>query len=143
MIRGESVSLLVGALICVYFSATWLIDAPGSASEDQTAQWFLIDRIFVWTFRVIAGGLAIAGALASGGKAIAMLVATVFEAAFTLLAAAIGIETWLEARADGGSWDIFIIVFVILAFLSASGTARVWRLYRSSAGAGRMQGAGE
>jgi hypothetical protein len=130
-IQSQMLTFLIAAGICLYFGFSWLIDAPGSAGAEATKTWFAIDMAFRWCLRVVGAVFLIAAALAPTGQPFALLPALAAEGAFTLLMIVMGIETTLEARADG-HFDAFVILFLILAIVGVSSVKRLWTLWREA-----------
>lgn len=133
-IRGSAFGLLIGGAICLYFGFSWLIDAPGSASEQAAARWYAVDHAFQWALRVIGVAFLLGAAGAWTGQRWSALVSAAVEAAFALLMIAMAIESTLEARADG-AWDAFVILFGVLALISMSTAWRSWQLYAAAGAA--------
>lgn len=127
-IRGSALGLLIGGGVCLYIGFAWLLDAPGSASDEAAKAWFAVDQLFRWILRVTGILFLVAAAWAASGQRASMLLATLAEAGFALLMLAMAIESTLEARADG-TWDAFAILFAVLVVVGASAAKRSWRLY--------------
>ena len=127
-VRGAAFSLLIGGAICLYYGYSWLVDAPGSASEEATQSWFAVDWAFRWALRALGITFLAAAGLAFVGLGVSMILATVAEGGFGVLLSAIAIETFLEGRADN-SFDPMVILFVILAVFGFGAAKRSWELY--------------
>ncbi len=132
-IRAGALGALLAGGICLFFGFQWLIDAPGSASEQATPVWFAIDHVFQWALRVIGVAFLVVAGLAALGRRSAALLETAVESAFTVLMLAMAIETFAEARADG-HFDSTVILLLILAALGYSAARRSWRLCRQIGG---------
>ncbi len=130
-IRGNTLGLVIGGGICLYFGFRWLIDAPGSASEEAAKAWYTIDQVFRWILRVVGVIFLAAAAWSSTGQRASLLLAIAAEVGFALLMLAMAIESTLEARADG-TWDAFVILFAILVIIGVSAAKRSWEIYAAT-----------
>jgi hypothetical protein len=132
-IRGSALGLLVAGAVCLYFSFQWLVDAPNSATEAETAIWFGIDHAFRWGLRIGGGAFLLVGVVAALGRRIAMLLAAIVESAFALLMATMAVETFLEARVDG-HFDPTTILLLALTAIGISGARYSLRQYSGKNG---------
>jgi hypothetical protein len=130
-IRGNALSLVIGGGICLFFGFRWLVDAPGSASDEAAKGWYAVDQVFRWVLRVIGVIFLAAAAWSWTGQRASLLLAVAAEAGFALLMLAMAVDSTLEARADG-SWDAFAILFAILVIIGISAAKRSWELYVSA-----------
>jgi hypothetical protein len=129
-IQGSALSLLLGGGVCLYFGLTLIADAPGSASPAEAQRWFAVDNALFWCLRGIGVLFLVAAGLAALGHRVAMLLATVAEAAFFVLMIAMAVDWTLEARADG-LVNYQVILLLILAIISGSAARSAWVRWRA------------
>jgi hypothetical protein len=130
-VRGTTLGLVIGGGVCLYFGFAWLLDAPGSVSDEAAKSWFAVDQAFRWTLRVVGVVFLVAAAWSATGQRPAMLLAALAEGGFALLMLAMAIESTLEARADA-TWDPFAILFLVLVLVGLTAAKRSWGVYASA-----------
>lgn len=120
-------NLLISALVALYLSYSWSVDAPLEASEAQKQSWFLADHIYKWS-------LAAAAAVLAGGtiallmrRRSGLLLGAAGEAWFALTLAVMLVDLLVEPPFQ---LDLTFIIVLIVLLLSASQARELWRAYR-------------
>ncbi|MDX2199444.1 MAG: hypothetical protein SF069_10805 [Phycisphaerae bacterium] len=128
----DMMGLIISALVALYFSYSWSIDAPPveRVSPEAAKTWFLFDQIYRWGLFIgavaLVGGALIAGA--SGATSPIVRLLALAEGSLGVVFAAMAIDTLLETR----GFDLSVLLTTILALYCFRAARDFWLMVRNA-----------